>query len=86
MWILDGLSSDRERRQLTRTNDQRIRFLSKFELSITWDDKNPTIFWRGPSSPGQPGGYSEIAKGSTLEEAIDRAMDRWEKKHKRKFE
>lgn len=69
-----------------RTNDERMRFLAKFELSITWHDAKASIFWRGRPSPGQPGGYFPIAEGSTLEEAIDRAMDRWETKHQQRFE
>lgn len=66
-------------------HDRRFRFLAQFELSLTWNDGQPTLFWRGRASPGQPGGYFEIAKGATLEEAVDRAIDRWEKKHKRGF-
>jgi len=64
-----------------RTDEERLRFIEKFQLSVTWHDDVATIFWRGRPSPGQPGGYHEISKGKTLAEATDAAIERYNRKH-----
>jgi hypothetical protein len=64
-----------------RTDEERLRFIEKFQLSVTWHDDVATIFWRGRASPGQPGGYHEISKGKTLAEATDAAIKRYNRKH-----
>ena len=64
-----------------RTDEERLRFIEKFQLSVTWHDDVATIFWRGRASPGQPGGYHEISKGKTLAEATDAAIERYNRKH-----
>ena len=64
-----------------RTDEERLRFIEKFQLSVTWHDDVATIFWRGRASPGQPGGYHEITKGKTLAEATDAAIERYNRKH-----
>ena len=64
-----------------RTDEERLSFIEKFQLSVTWHDDVATIFWRGRASPGQPGGYHEISKGKTLAEATDAAIERYNRKH-----
>lgn len=64
-----------------RTNDERLRFLTRFRLSVTWSNDGASIYWRGQDSPGQPGGYHSLASAPTLEEAVDAIIDRWERKH-----
>jgi hypothetical protein len=64
-----------------RTDEERLSFIEKFQLSVTWHDDVATIFWRGRASPGQPGGYHEISKGKTLAEATDAAIERYIRKH-----
>jgi hypothetical protein len=63
------------------SGEERLRFLEQFQLSVTWHDNVATIFWRGRTSPGQPGGYHEISKGKTLAEATDAAIQRYYRKH-----
>jgi hypothetical protein len=65
---------------------QRFQFLDHFKLTANWDDEEFTLFWREKSVPWQYGRLYVIAKGKTLTEATDAAIERWEKKHKRKFE
>ena len=67
------------------TDEERFRFLDQFQLSVTWHDGVATIFWRGRDSPGQPGGYYEVSKGATLAKATDAAIERWEKKHGKRW-
>jgi hypothetical protein len=64
-----------------RSDEERFRFLEQFKLSTTWSNDGVSIFWRGRDSPGQPGQYFPVASGRTLEDAVDQAIARWEKKH-----
>ena len=64
-----------------RSDEERLRVIEKFQLSVTLHDDLATIFWRGRASPGQPGGYHEISKGKTLAEAADATIERYNRKH-----
>ena len=64
-----------------RSDEERLRVIEKFQLSVTLHDDLATIFWRGRASPGQPGGYHEISRGKTLAEATDAAIQRYNRKH-----
>lgn len=68
-----------------RTDAERFRFLEEFKLSVTRTNDGASIYWRGQDEPGKPGGFYSIASGRTLEEAVDNAIARWERKHGRKF-
>ncbi len=60
---------------------KRFRFIAEFELAIGWADDGATPFWSGKPLPGQPRRLFVIAKGKTLDESTDAAVERWEKKH-----
>jgi hypothetical protein len=66
-------------------DERRFRFLEQFRLSVTWSADGVSIFWRGRPVPGMPGAYHPITSGKTLEEATDRAIERWERKHDKPF-
>lgn len=68
-----------------RSDADRFRFIAQFQLSITWHDDSASLFWRGKPQPGEPGAYFPIENARTLDEAVDRAMDRWEKQHGMRF-
>jgi hypothetical protein len=55
--------------------------MAEHQLSVTWYDGGASIFWRGRAKPGQPGAYHPVSSGSSLEEAIDNAIARWEQQH-----
>lgn len=57
--------------------------MAEHPLSVTWYDDGASIFWRGRAQPGQPGAYHPVSRGRTLEEAIDKAIARWERQHGR---
>jgi hypothetical protein len=67
------------------SDEDRFRFLDRYRLSLTWSNDGVSIFWRGQDQPGMPGGFYPIARGKTLGEATDAAIERWERKHGRKF-
>jgi hypothetical protein len=69
-----------------RTAEERESFIQTFRISITWSNDEVSLYWRGRDSPGKPGGYHPIAKGETLTQAIERAIERWERKHKKRWE
>jgi hypothetical protein len=62
------------------TDAERFRFLAEHKLSVTWTNDGASIFWRGKDEPGKPGVYFPVASARTLEEAVDAAIARWERK------
>lgn len=69
-----------------RTDADRFRFFAEYRLSVTWTEDSVSVFWRGRPAPGQPGAYFPISTAPTLREAVDLVIERWERKHKRRFE
>lgn len=69
-----------------RTAESRLRFLNQFHLSFTWANDGCSIYWRGQDRPGMPGGFHPIAAGKDLDEATDAAIERWERKHRTRWE
>jgi hypothetical protein len=67
------------------TNEERFRFLAQFRLSVTWNNDSVSLMWRGTDRPGHPGQYRPIANAPTLEEAVDVAIARWERKYRKKY-
>jgi hypothetical protein len=66
-----------------RSDADRFQFLEVHRLSLTWSNDGVSIHWRGVDRPGQPGAFYPVARGTTLADATDRAIERWEQKHKR---
>lgn len=65
-----------------RSDDSRFHFLAEHKLSITWYDGGPSLTWREERpQPGKAAGYLPISRGKSLEEAVDLAIDRWERQH-----
>jgi hypothetical protein len=64
-----------------RIDGERFRFLEQFKLTASWDDEEFTLFWREKSVPWQYGKLYVIAKGKTLAEATDAAIERYNRKH-----
>lgn len=69
-----------------RTNESRFRFLEEHQLSITWYDNGASISWREQKpAPGRTAGYRPVARARTLAEAVDQAIERWERKHGKRW-
>lgn len=69
-----------------RSDESRYRFLKEHKLSITWYDGGPSLTWREQRpEPGTAGGYLPVSRGKDLDDAIDQAIARWEKKHGRRW-
>jgi hypothetical protein len=67
------------------TDAERFHFLEAHKLSVTFTNDGASIYWRGKDEPGKPGGFYPIASGPTLQVAVDRAISRWERKHRASF-
>ncbi|MGH7604186.1 MAG: hypothetical protein ACRENK_09350 [Gemmatimonadaceae bacterium] len=64
------------------TDAERWQFLAKHELCVTWYDNGASISWREKwPAPGRIAGYRHLARGRTLEEAINKVMARYQQKH-----
>lgn len=63
----------------------RWRFLADHGLTLHTDggDYGYMIHWCRTSGPGEPPKFYPISNGKTADEAIDKAMARWERKHQR---
>ena len=64
-----------------RTDEDRLRFLEQFKLTTSWDDEEWTLFFRDKSVAWLYGKSYVIAKGKTLAEATDAAIERYNRKH-----
>jgi len=60
---------------------ERLRFLEDFKLTTAWDDDEWTLFFRDKSVAWLYGKVYVIAKGKTLAEATDAAIERYNRKH-----
>lgn len=65
------------------TDAERWRFLADHALTLHTDggDYGYMIHWCRTSGPGEPPKFYPVSKGRTAEEAIDRAIDRYNRKH-----
>ena len=64
---------------------ERWRFLSDHQLTLHTDggDYGYMVHWCRTAGPGEPPRFYPVSNGKTAEEAIDRAMDRYDRKHGR---
>jgi hypothetical protein len=61
---------------------ERFRFLADHELSVVWYDSGASISWREKwPEPGKTAAYILLSRATTLEEAVDNVIARWELKH-----
>ena len=62
---------------------ERWRFLSDHQLTLHTDggDYGYMVHWCRTGGPGQPPKFYPVSNGKTPEEAIDRAMARYYRKH-----
>jgi hypothetical protein len=65
------------------TDAERWRFLADHGLTLHTDggDYGYMVHWCRTSGPGQPPKFYPISNGRTPEEAIDRAIARYNRKH-----
>jgi hypothetical protein len=67
------------------TDAERWRFLADHALTLHTDggDYGYLVRWCRTAGPGQPPKFYPVSNGKTAEEAIDRAIERYERKHGR---
>ena len=67
------------------TDAARWRFLADHGLTLHTDggDYGYMVHWCRTAGPGQPPRFYPVSNGKTAEEAIDRAMARYNRKHGR---
>jgi hypothetical protein len=65
------------------TDAERWRFLADHGLTLHTDGGfyGYMIHWCRTAGPGEPPKFHPVSNGKTAEEAIDRAIERWERKH-----
>jgi hypothetical protein len=65
------------------TDAERWRFLSDHALTLHTDggDYGYLVHWCRTAGPGQPPKFYPVSNGKTAEEAIDRAIERYNRKH-----
>jgi hypothetical protein len=62
---------------------ERWRFLADHQLTLHTDggDYGYMVHWCRTAGPGQPPRFYPVSNGTTAEEAIDRAIERFNRKH-----
>lgn len=65
------------------TDSERWRFLADHGLTLHTDggDYGYMVHWCKTAGPGQPPMFYPVSNGRTAEEAIDRAIARYNRKH-----
>ena len=61
---------------------ERWRFLADHRLTLHTDGGAYLVHWCRTSGPGQPPKFFPISSGATAEEAVDRAIARYNRKHR----
>jgi hypothetical protein len=63
---------------------ERWRFLADHALTLHTDggDYGYMVHWCRTSGPGEPPKFYPVSNGKTPEEAIDRAIERYNRKHR----
>jgi len=67
------------------TDAERWRFLSDNALTLHTSGERYLVHWYRSQGPGQPPKYYPVSEGGSADEAVDRAIERWERKHCRKY-
>lgn len=63
------------------TDAERWRFLADHKLTLHTDGGDYLVHWCRTAGPGEPPRFYPVSNGKTAEEAIDRAIDRYARKH-----
>jgi hypothetical protein len=65
------------------TDAERWRFLADHKLTLHTDtgDYGYMVHWVRSAGPSQPPEFHPVSNGRTAEQAIDRAIDRYNRKH-----
>lgn len=65
------------------TDAERWRFLADHALTLHTDggDYGYMVHWCRTGGPGEPSKFYPVSNGKSAEEAIDRAMERYYRKH-----
>ena len=64
------------------SDSERWRFLADDRLTLHTDGEGYLVHWvRKGDNPGKPPKLYPVSTGDTAEEAIDRAIERWQRKH-----
>ena len=63
------------------TDAERWRFLADHKLTLHTDGGPYMVHWCSTAGPGQPPRFFPISNGATAEEAVDRAISRYNRKH-----
>jgi hypothetical protein len=63
------------------TDAERWRFLADHKLTLHTDGGDYLVHWCRSSGPGEPPKFYSVSTGRTADEAIDRAIARYNRKH-----
>ena len=63
------------------TDAERWRFLADHKLTLHTDGTVYRVHWCQTAGLGQPPKFHSVSSGATAEEAIDRAIERYYRKH-----
>jgi hypothetical protein len=64
------------------TDAERWRFLADHRLTLHTDGGDYLVHWCRVSGPGEPPRFYPVSSGRTPEEAVDRAIERYRRKHR----
>lgn len=65
------------------TDSERWRFLADHKLTLHTDGGDYLVHWCRTAGPGEPPKFYPVSNGKTPEEAIDRTIERYNRKHRR---
>jgi hypothetical protein len=70
-------------RLIVPTDAERWRFLADHALTLHTDggDYGYMVHWCRTAGPGEPPRFYPVSNGKTAEEAVDRAIQRYQRKH-----
>lgn len=66
------------------TDAERWRFVADHKLTLHTDGGDYLVHWCRTAGPGEPPKFYPVSTGRTPEEAVDRAIERYDRKHRRR--
>jgi hypothetical protein len=63
------------------TDAERWRFVADHRLALHTDGGDYLVHWLRTGGPGQPPAFYPVSSGLTPEEAVDKAIARYQRKH-----